>query len=152
MKREDTIDFNIKASWHAIYRMYNQEASKYEFTITMAYVLLSIDREKGLQATKIAPLMGMEARSLTRVLKSMEEKGLICRKKDINDGRSVRIFLTDLGDEKQLVAKEKVKAFNSAVRNLISPKKLAITIESLSEITKLIENNNIFEKLNENHR
>ena len=28
MKREETVDYNIKAAWHAIYRMYNQKAIK----------------------------------------------------------------------------------------------------------------------------
>ena len=152
MKREETIDFNIKASWHAIYRMYNQEAIKYEFTITMAFVLLNIDRENGTPAMKIAPLMGMEARSLTRVLKSMEEKGLICRRKDENDGRSVRIFLTGLGDEKQLIAKEKVKIFNAVVRDSIPEERITNMIETLTEINKLIEQNNIFEYVMVNQR
>jgi DNA-binding MarR family transcriptional regulator len=152
MKREETIDFNIKASWHAIYRMYNQEAIKYGFTITMAFVLLNIDRENGTPAMKIAPLMGMEARSLTRVLKSMEKKGLICRKKHENDGRSVRIFLTTLGNEKQLIAKEKVKIFNAVIRDSIPEEKITNMIETLTEINKLIEQNNIFEYVIANQR
>jgi DNA-binding MarR family transcriptional regulator len=48
--------------------------------------------------------MGMEATSLTRTLKSMEEKGLI-RKKNPDDGRGVLIYLTELGKEKRLIKK-----------------------------------------------
>jgi hypothetical protein len=39
--------------------------------------------------------------SLTRTLKSMEEKGLIIRKKNPDDGRGVLIYLTELGKEKK---------------------------------------------------
>ena len=28
VKREETVDYNIKTAWHAINRMYNQEALK----------------------------------------------------------------------------------------------------------------------------
>jgi len=148
MKREDTVDFNIKAAWHAIYRMYNQQASKHDMTITIGFVLINIDREKGTPATKIAPLMGLEARSLTRVLKSMEEKGLICRKKDENDGRSVRIFLTEMGIEKQLISKDKIKIFNSTIKNIIPQEKLDTFFQVIREISKLIEENHIFQPVN----
>jgi DNA-binding MarR family transcriptional regulator len=48
--------------------------------------------------------MGMEA-TVNRTLKSMEEKGLIIRKKNPDDGRGVLIYLTELGKEKRLIKK-----------------------------------------------
>ena len=80
--------------------MYNHEASKHESTTSQAFVVLSIDPKEG-TPTKIAPMMGMESRSLTRMLKSMEEMGVIYKQQDPNDGRSVRIFLTKLGQKKE---------------------------------------------------
>jgi MarR family transcriptional regulator, organic hydroperoxide resistance regulator len=77
MKKEETVDHNLRTAWHAISRMYNQQAQKYDATMSMGFVLLNINTEEGTAATKIAPMMGLEARSLTRLLKSMEEKGLI---------------------------------------------------------------------------
>src|SRR6478752_5549118 len=85
MRKEETIDYHIKTAWHAISRMYNQQALKYGGTMSMGFVLLNIDAEGGTPATKIAPLMGLEAQSLTRLLKSMEEKGLVYRETDKND-------------------------------------------------------------------
>ena len=97
MKKEETIDFNIKSSWHAISRMYNQQAMRYGGTMSIGFALLNIHSEEGTPATKIAPLMGLETRSLTRLLKSMEEKGLIFKQNDEVDKRSVKIFLTKDG-------------------------------------------------------
>ena len=65
MKREETIDFNIKAAWHAIARMYNQQALKYGGTMSVGFALLNIHSEEGTPATKIGPLMGLETKSLT---------------------------------------------------------------------------------------
>ncbi|HMG89981.1 MAG TPA: hypothetical protein VK589_07970, partial [Chryseolinea sp.] len=69
MRREETVDHNIKSAWHAISRMYNQQAGKHEITTSIGFVLLNIHSD-GTPATKIAPLMGLEARSLTRMLKT----------------------------------------------------------------------------------
>ena len=57
MKREETVDYNIKAAWHSISRMYNQQALKYDGTMSMGFALLNIHSEEGTPATKIAPLM-----------------------------------------------------------------------------------------------
>ena len=97
MKPEETVDYNIKVAWHAISRMYNTQAAQNDITTSIGFVLLNIDQERGTPATKIAPLLGLETRSLTRILRSMEEKGLIYKQADSVDKRSVRIFLTELG-------------------------------------------------------
>src|SRR5277367_1658613 len=114
MKREETIDHNIKASWHAIARMYNQQAMKYGGTMSIGFALLNIHSEVGTPATKIAPMMGLEARSLTRLLKTMEEKGLVYKAADKTDRRSVRIMLTKKGKLNKEKSKETVLRFNDA--------------------------------------
>ncbi len=144
MKREETVDHQIKMCWHAIYRMYNQQAVQHESTTSMAFVLLNIDPKEGTPATKIAPLMGLESRSLTRMLKNMEEKGFICRKPDPNDGRSVRILLTPLGQEKRKLSREKVIRFNQVVRESIHGDKLDTFFEVVEKINHLIESKSIF--------
>lgn len=149
MKREDTIDYNIKAAWHGIARMYNQQAMKYGGTMSIGFALLNINTEEGTAATKIAPLMGLEARSLTRLLKSMEEKGLIYRETDKNDKRSVRIMLTKEGRDNKEKARETVLKFNEASREEIPQEKLEIFFEVLHNISKIIEKNNIYEKSNQ---
>ena len=144
MKREEAVDHQIKMCWHAIYRMYNQQAVQHESTTSMAFVVLNIDPTEGTPATKIAPLMGLESRSLTRMLKSMEEKGFIYRQKDPNDGRSVRIFLTETGLEKRRVSRETVIRFNEVIRQSIATEKLDAFFEVLTKINQLIDSKSIF--------
>lgn len=149
MKREETIDYNIKVAWHAISRMYNQYGSAFDVTASTGFVLLNIDVDEGTPATKIAPLMGMEARSLTRMLKTMEEKRWIYKKKDPTDGRSVRIFLTEIGKEKREFARKAVRAFNTKVREIVSEEDIQALIRVTTEVNNLIENNQVFDKLAE---
>jgi DNA-binding MarR family transcriptional regulator len=147
MKKEETVDYNIKAAWHAIARMYNQQAIKYGGTMSIGFALLNIHTEEGTPATKIAPMMGLEARSLTRLLKSMEEKGLIYRETDKNDKRSVRIRLTKEGRKKKEKAKNTVLRFNEVVRNEIDDDKLNAFFDVLKKINQIIERNNIYASL-----
>jgi DNA-binding MarR family transcriptional regulator len=136
MRREETVDHNIKSAWHAISRMYNHQAGKHDITTSIGFVLLNIHSD-GTPATKIAPLMGLEARSLTRMLKTMEEKKLIYREPDPTDKRSVRIFLTELGKKKKEVSRETVLYFNNKVRQLVPESKLKIFLEVMNEINQL---------------
>lgn len=140
MKREDTVDFHIKSAWHAISRMYNQKAAQEDFTTSIGFVLININSKDGTPATKIAPLMGLEARSLTRMLKSMEEKGLIYKKPDPTDKRSVRIFLTDEGKRKKEISVKTIKNFNLAVRELVSEEELKSFFQIFDKINQAIEN------------
>ncbi len=136
MRREETVDHNIKSAWHAISRMYNQQAGKHDITTSIGFVLLNIHSD-GTPATKIAPLMGLEARSLTRMLKTMEEKKLIYREPDPVDKRSVRIFLTELGKTKKEISRETVLYFNNKVRELVPESKLKVFFEVMNEINQL---------------
>jgi DNA-binding MarR family transcriptional regulator len=147
MRREETVDYHIKAAWHSIARMYNQQALEYDATMSMGFVLLNINSEEGTPATKIAPLMGLEARSLTRLLKSMEEKKLIYREADKNDKRSVRIHVTKEGREKKERARETVVRFNEVIREEIPADKLAVFFDVLQKINQLLDDNEIYKKI-----
>lgn len=140
MKREDTVDYHIKSAWHAISRMYNQKAVQEDFTTAIGFVLININSKEGTPATKIAPLMGLEARSLTRMLKSMEEKGLIFRKPDPVDKRSVRIFLTSEGKRKKEISVKTIMEFNEQVREVVSEQELNDFFMVFQKINQVIEN------------
>ena len=142
MRKEKTIDFQIKWAWHSISRMYNSYAARYDTTMSVGYVLLNIDLENGTPATKIAPLLGMEPRSLVRMLKNLEERGLITREVSENDKRFVRIMLTELGKEKREVAREGVLSFNTMIRDKIPLDKLVTFFEVIKDINKIVEEEN----------
>ncbi|MFL9830972.1 MarR family winged helix-turn-helix transcriptional regulator [Flavobacterium sp. ARAG 55.4] len=142
--KNKTIDYILRATWQAVSRMYNEEAAKYGATMATGFVLLSIDKEKGTPSTALGPKMGMEATSLTRTLKSMEEKGLILKKKNPNDGRGVLIYLTELGKEKRALSKSTVIQFNESIRKHISDEKWEHFTEVAETIGQLINDKEIF--------
>ncbi len=142
--KDKTIDYILRATWQAVSRMYNEEASKFEGSMAIGFALLSIDKENGTPSTAISARMGMEATSLTRTLKTLEEKGLIIRKKNPDDGRGVLIYLTDFGKQMRAQSKETVIKFNESIRKNISEEKLQNFMEVADTINELITEKKIF--------
>ena len=143
MKPKDTVDFQIRWLWHNISRMYNLKASDFGGTMAIGYTLLNIDKE-GTPSTKLGPKMGMEPRSLTRMIKSLEENGLIERRSDEKDKRLVNLFLTSKGKDLRKKAREYVIQFNEAIYENINEKDIKTCFDVLKKINFLIDQNNIF--------
>jgi DNA-binding MarR family transcriptional regulator len=143
-KKDITIDRALRATWQAVIKMYNEQAAKLDSTMATGFALLSIDPEEGTPSTALGPRMGMEATSLSRTLKSMEERGLIERKPNPADGRGVLIFLTEFGKENRDFSKDRVLKFNEAVRANIDAEKVDHFFEVIHVINDLIQNKKIY--------
>ena len=142
--KDITIDYALRATWQAVARMYNEEAKKFDSTMAVGFTLLSIDPKTGTPSTALGPKMGMEATSLSRILKRMEALELIERKPNPKDGRGVLIHLTDFGLEKRSDSKNAVLRFNETVRANVCEEKLAGFFEVMDTINQLVAEKNIF--------
>jgi len=144
MEREKTIDHALRATWKAVTKLYNEEAGKHDSTMAMAMALLYIDHENGTPSTSLGPSMGMEATSLSRILKNLEDQGMIYRKKNPNDGRSVFLKLTESGQKMREISRESVLNFNDTIRKNISEEKIDHFFEVTDMINKLINEKSFF--------
>lgn len=142
--KEKTIDYILRSTWMSVQKMYNEEAGKKGSTMATGFALISIDPEEGTPSTALGPKMGMEATSLSRTLKSMEEKGLIKRKPNPSDGRGVLIHLTPFGIEMREFSKKVVFRFDEAVREHISEEDLKIFKNVANSMLDLINNKKIY--------
>ncbi len=136
---KETVDFHIKSAWHSISRMYNFIANKHNMSQTIGYVLINIEKE-GTPATKIAPLMGMEPTSLSRLLKSMENNGLIYKKRETDDRRIVRIYLTEEGVAKRKLAKQTIINFNEKLLQRLKSSDIQHFINIMNVIKECSQN------------
>jgi DNA-binding MarR family transcriptional regulator len=138
MAQDNTIDYYLKAAWQSVVNAYNQEASKFGITQATGYVLINILKE-GSAVSQIANLLGVRSTSLSRMLSSMEKQGLIYREADMLDKRSVKVFLTDLGIEKRMLAVQVVKDFNEYLVQNFSERERVRLAETLQKINKLAQ-------------
>jgi MarR family transcriptional regulator, organic hydroperoxide resistance regulator len=132
------IDLDVRQTWHKMSRMYNQKANSYGISMSVGFILLHIDKE-GTPSTQLGPRMGMEPTSLSRTLKTMEEKGFIRRQEDKTDKRVVRIFLTDHGLEARYIARDVIFEFNNKVQSRISKEHFEIFQTVIQEVQKIVE-------------
>ncbi len=131
---EDTVDFHLRSTLFAMRRMYNLIAQENGITPGIGYALINIGAE-GMPATKIGPLMGMTSSSLSRMLKKMEDDGMIYRKPDQEDKRIVRIFLTEEGKKLKDKIEEFVLEFNGKLFKKLQLKDLQ-TFERVNNAIK----------------
>ena len=143
----ETIDYLLRTSWTAVAKMYGEEAGKKGSTMATGFALLSIDPEDGTPSTSLGPKMGMESTSLSRTLKSMEEKNLITRQPNPEDGRSVLICLTKFGQEMREYSKEVVLNFDGKVRELISDEDLETFSKVIKSIVDIANNRKYINKV-----
>ena len=137
MNKEQLFEFHVRNNWFRISRYYNQVASKYKMTFSWGFILLNVEKE-GTPSTSLGPKMGMEPTSLSRTLKSMEDKGLIYRVTDKIDKRKSLVFLTEEGVEKRKVARQVVLDFNQKLYDRIPKTKVAAFFEVSLKIDELL--------------
>jgi DNA-binding MarR family transcriptional regulator len=119
--------------------MYNKEANKFDSTMATGFALLSIDAD-GTPSTTLGPKMGMEPTSLSRLLSTMEERKMIYRSQNPNDGRSILIHLTSFGKEKRDDSKAVVLHFNKKIEESLSTEKINVFFEVMNCIKESSQN------------
>ena len=67
-----------------------------------------VDRD-GAMITRLAEYAMIEQSRLTRIVAQMDERGFVSRKSDVDDGRRVRVFLTNKGRQTGLALIEDAK-------------------------------------------
>ena len=128
----------IRISWLEISKMYNEMAVTIGGTMSMAFVLLTINERYGTPVTKIAPRMGMEPNSLSRILKSLESKGAIYKRKDQDDKRKVYICLSEYGMELREIAFKRLFDFEKLIHNRIPKNKIKIFFEVMNQMPSIV--------------
>ncbi|OYT17338.1 MAG: MarR family transcriptional regulator [Bacteroidetes bacterium 4572_77] len=136
MKAQDTVGYQVKTTWQTMVKMYNRLTSQNDFSQAVGYVLINVKKE-GIPVTKIAPLMGIEPTSLSRLLNTMEDKGLIYREKDLKDKRVVNLKLTEKGFELKKISRKIVIDYNKMINDHISDEEMETFFKVIKKIKKL---------------
>jgi DNA-binding MarR family transcriptional regulator len=140
VKHQETIDYFLKIVWQTVANRYNQLVTEFGITQSIGYLLINIDEHEGTTVSQAAALLGLKSTSLSRMLNQLEKMGLIYRESNQGDKRSVKIYLTPLGNEKRLMARALVKQFNNYLNEHIKEADKQHLIETLKKINQLTLN------------
>lgn len=97
MKLDDCVSFRLARIARAFYRPYTERLRRYRLTPPQLFLLLALYERDDVPAGELADRIHLDKSTLTGILIRLEHNGLIARNSDENDGRSVRVTLTEKG-------------------------------------------------------
>ncbi|MCC6612723.1 MAG: MarR family transcriptional regulator [Anaerolineae bacterium] len=86
-----------------------------------ALVLCTIVAQDGMTQSEIAGALSIQGATVTNMLKRMEEAGLIVRRRDLDDNRLVRVYVTDEGRQLEVSISEQLRCLEESILNGLSP-------------------------------
>jgi DNA-binding MarR family transcriptional regulator len=94
-------------------------------------ILFSLFEGDGASMSELAARTSLAASSVTQVISQMERSGLVKRKRDVNDGRAVRVHLTPLARRLE----PRCRALNERVHELLQA---GLSPREASELRRLL--------------
>ena len=85
-----------------------------------ATVLCRLYGQDGMTQSEIGDQLSVQGATVTNMLQRMEESGLVTRRRDLEDNRLVRVYLTESGREKERAITEQFLKLQSTVFEGIS--------------------------------
>src|SRR5450759_4263595 len=82
---------------------------------SQAMVLCKLFVQDGMTQSEIAQQLSVQGATMTDMLQRMEEAGLVSRRRDLDDNRLVRVYLSDAGREKERFIMDQFLKLESAV-------------------------------------
>ena len=98
LKLENQLCFPLYAASREILRNYTPLLKELDLTYTQYIVLMVLWEEKEVTVGDLGKKLFLDTGTLSPLLKSMEKKSLLCRKRDKTDERIVKITITDEGE------------------------------------------------------
>lgn len=97
LKLDNQLCFPLYAASKEIIRRYKPVLDELDITYTQYLVLLVLWEQDNILVKDLGSRLYLDSGTLTPLLKKLESKGYIYRKKGKDDEREVYIYLTDLG-------------------------------------------------------
>lgn len=109
-------DWELLAQFAQAYRALS-DALMDQITLhrSQATVLCKLLVQDGMTQTEIAQLLSVQGATMTDILQRMEEAGLVTRRRDSDDNRLVRVYITEAGNEKERFIAEQFLKLECAV-------------------------------------
>jgi DNA-binding MarR family transcriptional regulator len=91
-------------------------------------VLVPLFREDGLRLGEMAERGGLSKQTVTSLVRRLEDLGYVERRADPEDGRAMRISLTDHGHRMKQAVRESVDEVEAKIAKLVDPRDFETTV------------------------
>ena len=97
LKLENQLCFPLYAAARATIRLYKPLLDKLDLTYTQYITMMVLWERRSLTAKELGDILFLDSGTLTPLLKKMEAKGLLTRKRSRRDERSLVVTVTEAG-------------------------------------------------------
>lgn len=104
-----------------------------------AILLCQLFVHEGMTQSEIGEQLAVQGATITNILQRMEEAGLVTRRRDLDDNRLVRVYLTDAGRHKERAITEQFLKLEGAVFEGISERERALLRRLLQQMLQNIQ-------------
>lgn len=98
LKLENQLCFPLYAAAREVVKQYRPYLDELDITYTQYITMMVMWEEKEITVKALGEKLFLDSGTMTPVLKSLETKGYVTRKRSTTDERSVSVFLTDNGE------------------------------------------------------
>lgn len=98
LKLENQLCFPLYAAAREVVKQYRPHLDELDITYTQYITMMVMWEEKEITVKALGEKLFLDSGTMTPVLKSLEAKGFVARKRSTTDERSVSVFLTDNGE------------------------------------------------------
>lgn len=113
----------------------------YNLTPTRFYAMYHINENPGLSSSELSERLLCDKSNVTRIVKGLEKQGLLARKPHENDGRALRLFLTQTGTAVCAQVRAAHFDYNNQRLDIIDGDMREALIEKLSTLRRTLAEN-----------
>jgi DNA-binding MarR family transcriptional regulator len=124
----------LRAAYLAMHRRANAEFAHLGLTTDQFVILTALAEADGVTQKELARRTASDANTMSEMLGRLEQRGLIARERDADDGRARRVSLTACGREVQRRAWDGVATFRETIAGLMPSDELRILVGRLRRI------------------
>lgn len=116
-----------------------QYLKEYHITSAEYPVLIALNQRDGITQDEIVSKLNIDKSAVARVIQSLADKGFIEKKKDEEDKRCNRIYLTAKGYASKVPIEEGIKRWNTILSKNIQDEEMEQIINLLSQMAENIQ-------------
>ena len=102
-------------------------------------ILKQLYNKEGINQEELSKQLFVDKATAARSIKKLEEQGFVTRKRDINDKRSYRVYLTSKSMEVKQEINASIEAWQNEILKNISKEEQEIFISVLKRISQMTE-------------
>ena len=99
LRRDEMLCFSLGVAMRRVSKLYAEALAQFDITPPQLFLLTCLEMDDGQKPRDLAEMVSLDSSSMTPLLDRTEAAGLLVRRPDPDDRRSLRIFLTDKGRE-----------------------------------------------------